>query len=55
MEVRKKYFEERYLYSLFRNVTPEKPFGLPERDWYVLSIMRRFEINFCKEILLPVI
>ena len=36
VEVRKKYFEERSLYSLFRNVNPEFFFGLPERDWYVL-------------------
>ena len=36
VKVRKKYSEERSLYSLFQTVNPEKVFLLPERDWYVL-------------------
>ena len=33
LEIRKKYFEERSLYSLFRNVIPEIFFLFLARDW----------------------
>ena len=36
LKIRKKYFEERSLYSLFRNVIPEIIFLSLARDWYVL-------------------
>ena len=40
LEIRKKYFEEKSLYSLFRNVIPEIIFWFLTRDWCVLQIMK---------------
>ena len=40
LEIRKKYFEERSLYSVFRNVIPEIIFHFFARDWCVLQNMR---------------
>ena len=43
MEIRKKYFEERYLYSRFRNVIPEAMFdflreiGVFYKIWSVMK------------------
>ena len=40
LEIRKKYFEEKSLYSLFRNVIPEMIFLFLARDWCVLQNMK---------------
>ena len=40
LEIKKKYFEERSLYSLFRNVIPEIFFLFLARDWCVLQNMK---------------
>ena len=40
LEIRKKYFEKRSLYSLFRNVIPERIFLFLARDWCVLQNMK---------------
>ena len=39
LEIRKKYFEERSLYSVFQDVIPEIFFLILARDWCVLSNM----------------
>ena len=48
LEIRKKYFEERSLYSLFRNVIPEFFFffffGFVARDWFVLQNMKCIKV-----------
>ena len=40
LEIRKIYFEERSLYSLFRNMIPEIIFDFFARDWCVLQNMK---------------
>ena len=45
VEIRKKYFEERSLYSLFRNVIPKVIFDFL-RDWCVLQNMKCVEVLF---------
>ena len=47
LEIKKKYFETRFLYSLFRNMIPEKLFfGFFARDWCVLQNMKCVKVLF---------
>ena len=48
LEIRKKYLEERSLYSLFRNVNPQNFLGLPERNLCNLRYKRR-RCKLCKK------
>ena len=54
LEIRKKYFEERSLFSLFRNVTPEIIFDSFARDWCALQnikcVTEMFEWSVFKEL-----
>ena len=50
VEVRKKYFEERSLYSLFRNVNPEKNFVYLKETGMAYKVKGFLKQILCREI-----
>ena len=46
LEIRRKYFEEKSLYSLFRNVIPEISFRFLARNWCVLQNKKCVKVMF---------